>query len=207
MLKINQGEHVFIAGRTGSGKTFLVKKYLQNSKLPIYCLDLKQTLNWSGVSEKDIGYYDSLEDVIKSKKRKVIYQPKWEEIDNNIFINFFEFCYKRGDCIVWVDETMGIGSALKYPAYYKALLTRGRELGISVWSCTQRPASIPIIALSEATHFFIFDLNMLKDRVRISDIVGEDDFTVAPGKFSFWYYHISDSEHPIRARLTKKKGG
>ena len=42
---IKKGEHVFVAGRTGSGKTFLVKKYLENSVLPVYVLDIKRRLN------------------------------------------------------------------------------------------------------------------------------------------------------------------
>ena len=190
MRKVNRGEHAFVAGRTGSGKTYLVKRYLQEAA-PVYVLDVKKTLDWQHILEKDIVYLDKLDKVFKAKKKKVIYQPDWAEMDMDHYNEFFKHIYKKGDCSVFIDETMGIGTAIKYPDFYKALLTRGRELGISVWSCSQRPASIPIIAMSEATHFFIFDLNMRKDRVRLAEIAGKEEFMKLPGKYVFWYYHLS----------------
>lgn len=204
-MKIKKGEHVFIAGRTGSGKTFLTKRYLQNVH-PVYALDVKKTLDWQNVPEDDIDYLDRLEKVTKSRKKKVIYQPHWDEMKPEFYNEFFKFIYKKEETTIWVDETMGIGTAMKFPEYYKALLTRGRELGISVWSCTQRPATIPIISMSEATHLFIFDLNMKKDRVRIAEIAGEEEFLKLPGKYVFWYYNMVDSSKPIRAKLVEKGG-
>jgi len=204
MIRIKPGEHVFVAGRTGSGKTFLVKKYLQHVA-PVYCLDVKKTLYWPGVPEKDIVYLDKFLDVIKSKAKKVVYQPRWQELTFDCYNLFFEYIYNKEEVVLWIDETMGIGTAIKYPEYYKALLTRGRELGISVWSCTQRPASIPLISMSEATHFFAFDLNLKKDRERIAEISGQEQFLRLPGKYVFWYYHVTDSTAPVRARLTQAK--
>ena len=204
MLQIKPDEHVFVAGRTGSGKTFLTKKYLLFAP-KVYCLDLKKTLRWGGIPDDQIDYLETLEKVVKSKKQKVIYQPNWKEMEAGYYNEFFKFIYEKEECICWIDETMGIGTAVKYPEYYKAILTRGRELGISVWSCTQRPASIPIISMSEATHYFVFDLNMRKDRQRIAEISGADEFNRKPGKYVFWYYHMTDSKVPVRAKLTKKE--
>ena len=163
---IKKGEHIFVAGRTGSGKTFLVKKYLEKSGLPVYVLDIKKTLKW--VRGGDTLYTEKLSEAIASKKKKIIYQPRWEEMGEEYYDAFFKHVYEKGDCTLWIDELMGVGNATKFPKYYKACLTRGRELGISVWSCTQRPATIPIISMSEATHLFIFNLAMKKDRERIA---------------------------------------
>lgn len=200
-MKIKEGEHVFVAGRTGSGKTFLTKRYLQ-AAFPVYVLDVKKTLNWQNV--EDIEYLDRLEKVVKCRKKKVVYQPHWDEMKPEFYNEFFRFIYRKEEVTVWIDETMGIGTAMKFPEYYKALLTRGRELGISVWSCTQRPATIPIISMSEATHFFIFDLNMKKDRVRIAEIAGEEHFLKLPGKYVFWYYNMVESSRPVLAKLVEK---
>lgn len=202
-MKIQKGEHVFVAGRTGSGKTFLVKRYLQEVK-PVYVLDLKKTLDWQNV-EKAV-YLDKLSKVVKTKSKKVVYQPDWKEMKPDYYNEFFRFLYHKENVHVWIDETMGIGTAMKFPEYYKALLTRGRELGISVWCCTQRPATIPMIAMSEATHFFIFDLNMKKDRFRIAEIAGEENFMKLPGKYSFWYYNMVESDKPILAKLVERRG-
>lgn len=202
---IKLGEHVFIAGRTGSGKTFLCKRYLENLRKPVYVLDLKKTLDW-GRASKDRVYLTRLSQFRKTGKRKVVYQPDWEEIDAISIDNFFKWCYKKGDCVVWVDELMGIGNAHKFPPWYKACLTRGRELGISVWSCTQRPAMIPIISISEASHLFVFDLNMKGDRQRIMEVAGHPAFMERPGKYNFWYFDTRKTAEPVRAKLVVKGG-
>ena len=207
MRKIEQGEHVFVAGRTGSGKTFLVKKYLENAKYKVFVLDLKKTLDWQGIPDRNIAYVNKLENIRKTGKRKTVYQPIWEEINPETIDEFFKLIYKEEDCIVWVDELMAIGNAVKFPDWYKACLTRGRELGISVWSCTQRPATIPIISISEASHLFIFDLNMKKDRQRIAEIAGHGAFMQRPGKFVFWYFDTRKTAEPIRAKLVEKGDG
>lgn len=203
MRNIKKGEHVFVAGRTGSGKTFLVKKYLENTKLPVYVLDVKKTLKW--LKGKDVLYTEKLAEAISSKKSKIIYQPKWEEMEEDYYNEFFKKVYERGEAILWVDELMGVSTAMRFPAYYKACLTRGRELGISVWSCTQRPAMIPIISMSEASHLFIFNLNMKKDRQRIAEIAGHENFLKLPGKFIFWYFDTTKEAAPVRALLTEKR--
>lgn len=201
---IDSGEHVFVAGRTGSGKTFLVKKYLENSKLPVYVLDIKKTLKW--LKGGDVLYTERLNEAISSNKKKIIYQPKWEEMEDKFYNEFFKKVYEKGEAVLWIDELMGVGNAIKFPNYYKACLTRGRELGVSVWSCTQRPAMIPIISMSEATHLFIFSLNMIKDRQRISEIAGHREFLKIPGKYAFWYFNTSKETSPVLARLTVKGG-
>ena len=201
---IKKGEHVFVAGRTGSGKTFLVKKYLENSSLPVYVLDIKKTLKW--VQGDNTLYTEKLSEVIASKKKKIIYQPRWEEMEEEYYDAFFKHVYEKGDCTLWIDELMGVGNATRFPKFYKACLTRGRELGISVWSCTQRPATIPIISMSEATHLFIFNLAMKKDRERIAEIAGHGNFLQTPGKFVFWYFDTTKEAAPVRAKLTLKEG-
>jgi len=200
--KIKQGEHVFVAGRTGSGKTFMVKKYLENSKLPVYVLDIKKTLKW--VKGTDVLYTEKLSEALASKRRKIIYQPRWEEMEEEYYDEFFKNVYEKGDRTLWIDELMGVGTAVRFPKYYKACLTRGRELGISVWSCTQRPATIPIISMSEATHFFIFNLSMKKDRERIVEIAGHSNFLKTPGKYIFWYFDAMKEAAPVRAKLTER---
>ena len=201
--KIKQGEHVFVAGRTGSGKTFLVKKYLENSKLPVYVLDIKKTLKW--VKGTDVLYTEKLSEALASKRRKIIYQPRWEEMEEEYYDEFFKNVYEKGDRTLWIDGLMGVGTAVRFPKYYKACLTRGRELGISVWSCTQRPATIPIISMSEATHFFIFNLSMKKDRERIVEIAGHSNFLKTPGKYIFWYFDAMKEAAPVRAKLTERR--
>ena len=193
MSEIKQGEHVFIAGRTGCGKSELAQIYL-SGKENVICLDTKGTENWLRIP--DVAIFERLEDLMNFGIGKAIYRPRWEELNAEYYNSFFEWIYKRGNTDVWVDEITSIcPNANTIPDFYKGCLTRGRTLGISIWSLTQRPKDIPLVVMSEAKHFYIFDLNMESDRKRIMEIVSAPELKLLPSKvfepFAFWYYNFS----------------
>jgi len=206
-------EHVFIAGKTGTGKTYLAGKYLSAYK-QVYLLDTKGTTSWKDVKGKDITLITELKNLPYCYTAKVIYRPIWEEMQEEYYNLFFKFCYQKRNCVVWIDEVMSIATQAKIPEYYKAILTRGRELGIAAWSLTQRPSGIPQITISEATHFFIFDLNLKTDREKVTEVTGQKEFMKRPSKqaggsrFNFYYYNVAESDYPTIAKLeaVKKSG-
>jgi hypothetical protein len=142
---------------------------------------------------------------MKAKTSKIIYRPSWEEMNMETFNAFFKWCFMRGQTIVWVDEVMSITpNPSVIPDYYKAILTRGRELGVSVWSLTQRPSGISQLPISEASHIFGFDLNMPQDREKIAKVTGAPEFLEKPGKYLFWHYFV-ENEHATLATLKLNK--
>ncbi len=195
---IKANEHVFVAGRTGSGKTFLAKKFL--AQYPnVVVLDTKGMLDWNELLPEEKTIVTSLAKIGEAKTDKIIYKPRWQEMDFEVYNRFFKWVYQRKNTIVWVDEVMAVcPNPFKIPDFYKAILTRGRELNIAVWSLTQRPSGIPQIVISEATHLFIFDLNMEQDRNKLTEITGYDEFETRPGKFHFWYADIREEKPPGR---------
>lgn len=201
---IKPSEHVFIAGKTGTGKTWLARKYLARYK-HVVCLDTKGTTVWP---EVDFALVESLAELGGVDKPKIIYRPNVNEMTEEFYDAFFKWVYFRRNTIVWIDEVMSIGSPHKMPFYLKACLTRGRELNIGVWSLTQRPSGIPTLTMSEATHFIVFDLNMPQDREKIASITGTPEFLEKPsvkyGKYSFWYYH-AEKDNAVPARLVEQK--
>lgn len=58
------------------------------------------------------------------------------------------------------------------------LLTRGRSLGISMVSATQRPTWVPLEVYSESTHLFLWKTNVKEDRDRLSSLNGVVDPSV-----------------------------
>jgi hypothetical protein len=116
--------------------------------------------------------------------------------------SFFKWCYLRGNTRVLIDEAMQVcPNPAVMPEYYKAILTRGRELNVSVWSCTQRPKTIPLSIISESTHFFIFMLNLEADRRRVNEVVTYPEIIdYIPEKYQFWYYKIGMAR-PVLGRL------
>lgn len=208
-VAIKPGEHVFIAGRTGSGKTYLAQKYLSRYDY-VVALDSKGTLKWDEVSDDELTIVTNLMDLPQADTPKIVYRPTWEEMEPEFYNEFFKWCYMRGNTLVWIDEVMALcPNPHVIPDYYKAILTRGRELNVSAWSLTQRPSGIPQITMSESTHFFIFDLNMPQDRTKLVEVTGATELYTRPNlkarkKFSFWYYHVS-REHATLARLKEVK--
>jgi DNA helicase HerA-like ATPase len=109
-----------------------------------------------------------------------------------------QWIYMRRNTVVVIDELMEVApSSLSYPRYLKGILTRGRQLGIGCWCLTQRPKEIPIISMTESTHFFIFRLNIDEDRERISKIIGHKELMIQPKiPYSFWYYNVRSNKNP-----------
>lgn len=206
---ISDSEHVFIAGRTGTGKTVCARQYLSGFEY-VVALDTKGKLQWPEVDPKELTLVKHLRDLPKVATPKIIYRPTWEELEPEYFNEFFRWCYQRQNCQVWIDEVMGVcKSPFDIPDYYKAILTRGRELHVTAWSLTQRPSGIPQLIISEATHLFIYDLNLPQDRQKLVEVTGANELWDRPNikarkKFAFWYYHV-EAEKAQLGRLVERR--
>lgn len=210
MEHIKEYEHVFVAGMTGSGKSFLAENYLAGYKNVIK-LDTKDEVSerrskgqavWRGLKEnKDYTVVTSLIDIETVTTDKIIYVPNFEEQSLDFYNALFKFVYERENTILWIDELMSVAeSATKYPLYLKAIMTRGRSKNVSVWSLTQRPVDIPSICTANSTHFFVYDLMLEQDRYKMSQVTGMPEMRERPGKFNFWYYR-NGADKCIKARL------
>jgi hypothetical protein len=199
-IYIPHDQHVFIAGRNGSGKTWLARKYLAGYE-NVFVLDTKGTLKWPEVPKEELTVITHIKDLPSVETPKCIYKPAVEEMELDYYDQFFKFIYFRKDTIVWIDEVMSVTpSPHTIPFYYKAILTRGRELGVAAWSLTQRPAGINLLPISEASHLMIFELNLPHDRKRLAEVSGADEINIRPGQFKFWYYNVK-SNKAILAQL------
>lgn len=210
--KILPGEHVMIAGMTGSGKTYLAKAYLANSPA-VVVLDTKRTFDFrlAGkdlVGRDDYTVVEHLAKIDKLKTRIIVYRPVWTEQTKEYFDSFFEWCFKRRNTIVYVDEMMGVapgGRQEAMPAWGRAIYTQGRERGVSMWASTQRPANIPLMCLSESLHWFVFSLSVEQDRQRIYNNSGQPEFLKKTEWHNFLYWKTNGSAPPRKARLILPK--
>jgi hypothetical protein len=225
---IKTSEHVFIAGKTGTGKTFLARHYLAGF-MNVYALDTKGVLTWPEIpgtvwtgregeilkdGHKEIVIVDHFKDFAKAAKEypKVIYRPNFKEMNLDFYDQFFQYCYFRKDCICWIDEAMSVcPTSYKIPEYYKGILTRGRQLNVAAWSLTQRPSGLPQLIVSESLHFFIFNLNLEADREKLANITGspvlldKPGFSTVNGKQipNFWYYNANQDKAVLSYMLVK----
>lgn len=165
------GERLFLTGQTGSGKTTLAEFLLSKRKF-VVVYDGKGRIDW-----KNYKRFTRFKDLIQSDNEKLIYKPNWDELaeqDPETVDKFFQWIYQRGNTTLYVDEIYSIVIGSKLPRYYHAVLTRGRELGISVWSGCQRPMLIPQTVLSESENAFAFRLSLTQDRDKMENLYNID---------------------------------
>jgi len=177
-ISIKRDQHVFIAGKTGSGKTTLAM-YLLFSAKRLIIVDSKDTLSdWNVENDSSVAR-------IKLKDGKDI---RIRVVERETAIELLELAYSTGDVTIYIDEMAAlIPPRSKPPQVIYDLLQRGRSRNVSVWTSTQRPTLVPLESISEATHFFVFRLNLEDDRKRIASIAGKKILNPVPDKHGFYY--------------------
>lgn len=211
-VTIKTSEHVFIAGQTGTGKSYLAEVYLAGYE-NVVKLDTKGEVFerrrdkkplWRGLVEgKDFTVIEHLSEIDRVDTPKIIYAPVYSEMNQDFYNALMKWVYDRMNTILWIDELMSVGSVSKYPEYLLALMTRGRSRDAAVWALTQRPMEIPTIVLANSTHFFIFNLQLPQDRKKMSEVTGSEVFMNKPGGHAFWYFK-DGMENPERAELVTR---
>jgi ABC-type oligopeptide transport system ATPase subunit len=171
-----------LVGQTGCGKTTVARALLQFYQY-VFVYDVKGMMRpqeWPLFAF--VKTFDELRKAARQQKNgefvypKIVFQPRFEELPDETNLapadRFFQYVYLRRHTVVYVDEVYGVTSNRKIPSYLKAILTRGRERGITAFMATQRPTEIPQFILSEAENFYVFKLQMPQDKKRIEEIKG-----------------------------------
>lgn len=204
---VGRGEHVFVAGGTGSGKTFLAAEYLRPYN-NVVVLDTKGMFgNWDDMDDKELTVVERLHELPAVKTPKIIYRPIFQELTQEFYNSFFQWVYLRRNTIVLLDEAMQVTpSPSVVPEWLRGCLQRGRQLSVGIWSLTQRPKNISPLLISEATHLFIFRLNLNQDREKLVEVTGCNEFYVKPPQHTFWYLNMfRDAQTARKGKLVVKR--
>lgn len=195
-------DRAVLVGQTGSGKTTLAR-YLLNDRTRsgahTVVFDYKGRIDW-----KEFELCISLKQLAKSKSQSLLYRPTYEESQDDETVNkVWEWLYRRGGTTAYIDELDAISSGDVYPYYYGACLVRGRELGIEVWSATQRPTKIPQRTLSESENVYAFKLRLPQDRERVESLTGIDRNRIGELRKREFLFSRQDGETqgPIMLRI------
>lgn len=82
--------------------------------------------------------------------------------------------YRRGNRIVFGDETLGLTDELGLTRELRTLWTRGSSMGAGLWAASQKPSHIPLWAYNQAAHVFLANDPDERSRDRFGEIGGVD---------------------------------
>jgi hypothetical protein len=196
VAKWKQGEHIFICGDTGQGKTYLESKLLRYRGHVMYLRNKPDDIVFDTfrkvASTFDIGKW-RFDNAGKAITRWMV-QPEYKNIlaQRREFKAAYDKAWNDGAWTVVVDEAFYQTKKLKLGDDIDILVTGGRSKHITMIVGCQRPAWISLFPMSQSTHAFIFgcegkDLKRLAEAYtpRIIKPVQELDQT----KHDFVYYN------------------
>lgn len=176
-VTIHSNDRLAVTGKTGTGKTHLVKKLVWNRFNRVVFYDWK----WQHYPELNAPVVHTIEEVEDALNdpnmvNKFVYAPKRKGRD--VFNRLCYLMWEETNIHLIADELKGIyqenGWVAGITDYHENIMTRGRQKGVGMTNVTQRPKGVPLETLSEAEHFFTFKLNLRDDRKRIGDIIGSE---------------------------------
>lgn len=187
-ISLKTSDRVFICGKTGSGKTYLAH-YATRSINRLVVLDGKGSLSGWGLEPWNSDAERRL--LSGEKVRARVLAPLG--IDMTTFWNSVLItCYRAGNVTIYIDELYAVIQPQKPPSSeFFAVYTRGREFGIGVWATTQRPVWVPLVALSEAEHYFMFRLSLAEDRQRLASFMTEEVMSTIKDRYGFYYMYMN----------------
>jgi energy-coupling factor transporter ATP-binding protein EcfA2 len=216
--KHDAGQHVFIAGPTGSGKSEMALALTDYDRPNMHVVNFVTKPTDDTFSGERIGHWDRIEEWNPKRGKpsphmdRVLLWPKplptMEETKRRqrmVFHDALNSIYRTGRWRVVIDELhylsdpayLGLGSDIAAMHHF------GRSLNVTMISLTQRPAWVPKIIYSSVDHAYIARTVDVDDLKRLSDFGGINSRELAeavknlPTKHDFVYVNPRGDHPPV----------
>lgn len=187
---IGRGDRIVIIGRTGSGKSVLVRTLLASYSRAAY-LDPKGRAT---LGDWPIVYGSAaFTKAWPATTPRIIVRPGPGEDRHRWLDDCAWHVFRTGETAFALDDTMGVVSANRSSPGLDACHGQGREIGITSYTCTQRPSKIPPAIMSECDHVFVFTLNRRDDRETVADIIGDYSGPAVWHGFVYWHGTLTNA--------------
>lgn len=147
------GEHVFIAGDTGQGKTYLIARLIQLRK---YVLFIRTKLQ-DDTPVPGLVRVTSATAMQELYSTRLLLEPPYKRQYFEV-MRALEAVWQMGGWTVVIDEEFYVERKLRIIEPIEMLATQGRSHKITVVIGSQRPSRITRFAIAESTHVFSFRL-------------------------------------------------
>jgi hypothetical protein len=188
------GEHVTVLAPSGGGKTQLASELLEvtmSPECPAVILvmkprdatvvkyaaknKLRTVRDWPPVKDRMVAR------VFREKPRGYVLWPKEtgdpdidDERHTEIFRRAIREQYRRGDTIIFADETYSLENEMGLKTDLNRVWTKGRSMGTGLWAASQRPRYISLWAY-QSHHLFIAKDPDESSKKRLAEIGGGID--------------------------------
>lgn len=151
------------------------------------------------------SYHDNY--LLWPRQRKTI--PETVSAQRAAFITAMDTIVKQGSWTVWADESKYMAEMLGLKGHLTYLLEQSRSINVTMICGAQRPTFLPLSALSNATHIFLWKTMLDADQKRLADIGGIDSKQVMSvaktlGRYEFLYIHTRGTDAKIVRSQVRK---
>lgn len=202
------GEHLTAVAPTGAGKTTLFSELMPFRKYNIMFGTKPADSTYDKILRQGYKRIESVSE-IRSYHHKYLLWPKYGNTiretkikQRAAFLEAMDTIVNQQSWTVWVDESKYIAEMLQLKGELTFMLEQLRSVNATVISGAQRPAFLPVSALSSATHIFFWKTTHDADKKRLSDIGGINDKEIAGvldtlGKHEFLYIKTRGTESKV----------
>lgn len=196
---------------TGAGKTTLLSELMPFRKTNIMLgTKLDDPMYREIVKKHGFKRVESFDEV-KPWDRNILLWPKHKDdirstyaVQRATFIHALNHIVKQGGWTVWADEMKYMAQHLKMEPEITFILEQLRSINGTIIGGAQRPKWLPLSALSNSTHVFLWKTTLTDDAKRLADIGGIDSKAVIEemmslGRHEFIYIRTRGTE----ARIVK----
>lgn len=177
--RFEQGHHITCVGRTGSGKTILLRKVtLIRDYVVVFATKQRDDSLYKPLQAEGFKIVESFHSDPEEAPRLILRPPLPEATrkavmaQGDVFEDALLEIWKTGEWCVMADEVRYLTQTLKLGGTLETLWLQGRSMGISIAVATQRPVSVPLEAFSQANHFFFFAEHEKDNVDRMSEFTG-----------------------------------
>ncbi len=196
---MTEGRNILVCGRTGSGKSYLVKKLLATADRLVVYGPKREECDYPGV------YFDGMEPggfeacvlwwrhTVKTCRRfRIVYRPA-DLFDIEEFDKVAHLAYACGNLTFVCEELMTYTTERNIGKGFKRLLVAGRTRGVNCYMLTQRPYKIPREVTSQAREAYIFATHEPTDLDYCRQMFGSEILTKLESLQLFDHVHWLDN--------------